>query len=907
MKHSFLKPGFFMRSFMGLLFLVACLWPGRGWSEVFPVVLGGNGLAYLTEEQPLSIDEVLKLHPDAMKETQSFRPSLGFSSRVHWFRALARNSSDKDSSFIFEIAYPRLEHVDFYAVDDRSQVQSHFRVGTQLPQTMRPINHINFAFPLMIPAGSTLSLYVKVSTDSPIRFPVKVWEPEDFRQAQQDALMLNGLYFGGIGIMVLYNMFVFLSTRSLSYLFYSLFVICVGIYVGGEGGILLRYVFTDSAFWSNKITLMSIVGANVSGLLFVDYFMDLRTHDVFVHRLMRFMIVPLLLSFVLVFTLPYHVVGISYTVLSACTSLLLITTTVRGILRKQREAYFYAAAWISLLLGIIVFALMALGFINSNPIVEKSVQFGALLEVTILSLALADRLHQLRMGLKQANEKLAYQIEHVEEEVMEKTRDIRSIMEHIPLGVFSITADQSIHKDYSKSVESLFHRSHIAGAGAMSVLFDHALLSGDKKDQIRAALTHAIGEDLLNFELNRQVFVEQIVTEWEGEKRIYSLSWNPVCQDDQRVEKILVTVHDSTRLLALESEAEAQRRDLAIIKKILDVPPARFHSFLRQAEHLLHECLSILRSSEKAPKELHIVGMNLHTIKGTARSLDFDELSDLCHKLEDSITSDGRSEFQEQLTKLGDRIAQYRNIAVEKLGRRLGVNEAVELPVEDIHSLIQDLAQGTRKQLAGLERTIFLPLEELLAQSLKAVNRLSHELGKPSPRIYMDVQDIGLTQYASDALSGALSHLVRNSLDHGVETADARVLKGKNPKGSIHIRAFIEAGQCFLDFSDDGAGLDMQALRSKAQKLGLLDSAASAQSVAELIFVPELSTREMVSAISGRGLGLSAVRETIRKDGGDVSLIPGELSQGFLSFRLRLRLPQRDWIQFHSELAALSA
>lgn len=885
-----------MRSFMGLLFFVACLWSNRGWSEDFPVILGGGGLAYWIEEQPLTIDEVLQLPPDAMKETQSFRPSLGFSSRVHWFRALVHNTSERDTPFIFEIAYPRLERVEFYAVDERAQLQSHFTVGTQLPQTLRPINHINFAFPLAIPAGSILRVYAKISTDSPIRFPVKVWEPEEFREAQQDALMLNGLYFGGIGIMVFYNMFVFLSTRSLSYLFYSLFVICVGIYVGGEGGMLLRYFFTDSAFWSNKVTLMSIVGANVSGLLFVDYFMNLGTHDPFIHRLMRFMIVPLLLSFVLVFLLPYNVVGISYTVLSAFTSVLLITTTIRGVLRKQREAYFYAAAWISLLLGIIVFALMSLGFIDSNFVVEKSVQIGALFEVTILSFALADRLHQLRMGLKQANDQLAYQIEHVEEEVMRKTRDIRSIMEHIPLGVFSITADQSIHKDYSRSVESLFHRSHIAGEPALTVLFDHALLSDDRKDQIRAALSHAIGEDPLNFELNRQVLVEQMVTDWEGEKRVYSLSWNPVCQDDQRVEKILVTVHDSTRLLALESEAEAQRRDLAIIKKILDVPPARFHSFLRQAGHLLQEC-----------DELHILKLNLHTLKGTARSLDFDEVADLCHKLEDSAQHQSFPELKEQLMRLEAVIARYRSIAVEKLGRRLGGNEAVELSIEAIHGVIQDLTQGTKKQLKALERVVFLPLDEVLAQSLKAVHRLATELGKPSPHISIDASGIGLTQYGHDALTGALSHLVRNSLDHGLESAEARILKGKNPKGSLQVHAFIEDGQCYLDFLDDGAGLDLQALRAKGQKLGILAATASAQNVAELIFVPELSTRDTVSAISGRGLGLSAVRDTLRKEGGDITLILGEGAQNFIAFRLRLRLPQRDWIQFHGERVALSA
>jgi HPt (histidine-containing phosphotransfer) domain-containing protein len=508
--------------------------------------------------------------------------------------------------------------------------------------------------------------------------------------------------------------------------------------------------------------------------------------------------------------------------------------------------------------------------------------------------------------LKEANDKLAYQIEHVEEQVLVKTRDIRSIMEHIPLGVFSITAQHTVHKDYSKSVESLFHRSNIADEPALSVLFDHALLSADKKNQIHAALSHAIGDDLLNFELNREVLVDQMVTEWQGEKRIYSLSWNPVCLDDQRVEKILVTVHDSTRLLALESEAEAQRRDMTMIKKILDVSPARFQSFLRQAERLLQECHDIVISREKAIAEWHILRMNLHTLKGTARALDLDDLSDLCHKLEDVSTPD-HADLKDQLGELENRIAQYKNLAIEKLGRRLGGNEAIELSIQDVHGLIQDLTHGTAQHLKALEKAAYRPLEELLAQSLKCVNRLSLELGKPSPHIQVEAAGLGVTQDGYDALSGVLSHLIRNSLDHGLESADERARKGKQPKGSIQVRAFTEHGDCFIDFSDDGAGLDMQALRKKGQSCELLGPQPSAQEIGELIFVAEFSTRDAVSTVSGRGLGLSAVREALRREGGDIALILTEGLLDYTPFLLRLRLPQQDWICFHEQIVSLSA
>jgi hypothetical protein len=163
------------------------------------------------------------------------------------------------------------------------------------------------------------------------------------------------------------------------------------------------------------------LGANVFGLYFAAYFMNLKQHDPLVHRQIS-RLIPVLASMLLAVPFfHYHVIGIILTIVSTLNSVVLMVLTVRGLMRKQREAYFYAAAWSSLLIGTFTYGLLALGFIQPNFFTEKGLQLGSFFEVTILSFALADRLNQLQLGLKEANSRLAHYLQHVEEQVLIKT------------------------------------------------------------------------------------------------------------------------------------------------------------------------------------------------------------------------------------------------------------------------------------------------------------------------------------------------------------------------------------------------------------------------------------------------------------------------------------------------------
>ncbi len=158
----------------------------------------------------------------------------------------------------------------------------------------------------------------------------------------------------------------------------------------------------------------------------------------------------------------------------------------------------------------------------------------------------------------------------------------------------------------------------------------------------------------------------------------------------------------------------------------------------------------------------------------------------------------------------------------------------------------------------------------------RVVRDLASQCGK-KVRIVMEGADTELDKSVLEAIKDPLTHVVRNACDHGIETPEARVARGKSPEGLLRLRAYHEGGVVNIEVSDDGAGMDPQRLKDKAVEKGLLrpEQAAqmSAQDAYNLIFLPGFSTAAKVTSISGRGVGMDVVKTNIEKIGGSVSVL----------------------------------
>ncbi|MGB9488930.1 MAG: chemotaxis protein CheW, partial [Terriglobales bacterium] len=157
----------------------------------------------------------------------------------------------------------------------------------------------------------------------------------------------------------------------------------------------------------------------------------------------------------------------------------------------------------------------------------------------------------------------------------------------------------------------------------------------------------------------------------------------------------------------------------------------------------------------------------------------------------------------------------------------------------------------------------------------RVVRDLASSCGKKI-QIEMDGAETELDKTIIEAIKDPLTHIVRNSCDHGIEMPDVRAQRGKNPQGRLSLRAFHEGGHVIIEISDDGAGIDAEKIKAKALSKGLIRAEQlahlSEREVMNLVFLPALSTAETVTSISGRGVGMDVVKTNVEKIGGSVDL-----------------------------------
>jgi two-component system, chemotaxis family, sensor kinase CheA len=175
----------------------------------------------------------------------------------------------------------------------------------------------------------------------------------------------------------------------------------------------------------------------------------------------------------------------------------------------------------------------------------------------------------------------------------------------------------------------------------------------------------------------------------------------------------------------------------------------------------------------------------------------------------------------------------------------------------------------------GIMKTRMQPIGNIWGQFPRTVRDVALSCGK-QVKIEMEGKETELDKTIIEAIKDPLTHLVRNSVDHGIELPEERVKKGKDPTGCLILRAFHEGGQVNIEITDDGAGLNADRIRKKALDRGLMTPEqaprASEREIFNMIFLPGFSTAEKVTNVSGRGVGMDVVKTNVERIGGTVDV-----------------------------------
>lgn len=233
-------------------------------------------------------------------------------------------------------------------------------------------------------------------------------------------------------------------------------------------------------------------------------------------------------------------------------------------------------------------------------------------------------------------------------------------------------------------------------------------------------------------------------------------------------------------------------------------------------------------------------------------------------------------------------IDQTRVYQVERnLSRRFAADDSVE----DLGHISDHLTRIISELQESVMKARMLPIEQLLNRFPRLVRDLSQKLGK-EVELVIEGKETELDRTLIEDLSDPMIHLIRNAIDHGIESPERRELAGKPPQGTLTIRAAHEDNQVVIYIKDDGAGIDSRKMRESAVQKGIIGreeaNALTDREAVQLIFLSGFSTAQAVSDVSGRGVGMDIVRDHIEKLNGIID-IETELGRG-TEFKIKLPL-----------------
>jgi two-component system chemotaxis sensor kinase CheA len=482
----------------------------------------------------------------------------------------------------------------------------------------------------------------------------------------------------------------------------------------------------------------------------------------------------------------------------------------------------------------------------------------------------------------------------------QKTADIQSMLQNMPQGVLTVVAGNKVHPEYSAYLETIFETTSIADRDVMALVFASTSLGADTLSTIEVSIASCIGEDAMNYEFNSHL----LVTEFElrmadGRVKSLELSWSPIVNEADVVEKLMLCVRDVTELKRLANEASTQRRELEMIGEILSVSQEKFQDFMQTSLAFVEENRTLTAQASGPTAELITqLFRNMHTVKGNARTYGLGNLTNTVHEAEqtyDDLRKGQTTEWHpetllQQLDSVRGLLDEYAKINDTKLGRKgpgrrgnvekfLMVDKAqVAQSLEAMQSVDTNDVAAMRAALVETQKLLRRigteRLHDTLGGVVESLPSLAKELGKEPPVVGLHDNGILVRNQITGLLKNLFTHLLRNAIDHGIETPAARLAAGKSAVGRIDLDVAIAGDEFRMVLRDDGQGMALDRIRAIAAERGLVDASAALtdEETAQLIFLPGFSTAEVVTEVSGRGVGMDAVKGFLEREGGHVGV-----------------------------------
>jgi two-component system chemotaxis sensor kinase CheA len=338
------------------------------------------------------------------------------------------------------------------------------------------------------------------------------------------------------------------------------------------------------------------------------------------------------------------------------------------------------------------------------------------------------------------------------------------------------------------------------------------------------------------------------------------VAYVPIVEGESR-DRFLVVVTDITAEVSRERAERDRRETMELFERLLSDRSA-VRDFFEEGSALVNSV-----TGGKA-SDLAVVKRMLHTLKGNSAIFGLHSLSSICHELESHVIEQNEVPPASELARLRDRWEAMTASVDRLLGARRNV---IEIHETEHAVLEQSVRRGTPSAtLLPMVHALKLePTERRLEHFGEQVRRIAARLEKPV-EVQIDGQSLRVDPKPWAPFWSAFIHGIRNAVDHGLETAEERAALGKSSCGHVALRTYLRGDRFVVEIADDGRGVDWARVGLKATELGL--PASTESQLRDALFRDGVSTAARVTDISGRGVGMGALRAATEALGGLVEL-----------------------------------
>ncbi len=419
---------------------------------------------------------------------------------------------------------------------------------------------------------------------------------------------------------------------------------------------------------------------------------------------------------------------------------------------------------------------------------------------------------------------------------------IQKILDNIDEGIITIGRRSVVETSLSSYIYDLIQFDSKRSRDVLQYLIDKAEIHADEKQMVWNTLQSSIGENQLTWEINRSHLPHEISI--DGGRRILSLRWRAVANSADEVEQIILLVRDETVQKELERRLAKEKaekfRSVEKIFEIMGPQSSRVNEFIQSMESRL----AVWNSQNKADANWVGFARDLHTVKGEARTLGLKGLAAQTHALESEI-----------------------DVLQNQLKNSAGFAEAWQLWQAEVHeylTLCRDYLQRKAPELRSQARDLI----HLVGEALQGLRPYLEEHRLSFSSLVLTDKVVALPSQLARDIKTVLLHAVTNSIDHGFVLPRRQ---GGFDRSQIELEFSLTEhnGLMRLTIADNGAGLNRKALGKIVERSG---QTLESVKIDDIVFLPGVSTAEQASEISGRGVGLSAIKAVAEKLGGEVSL-----------------------------------